>query len=270
MRALAVRIAGVQQHHKGLSDLLQFPDHPFLCFFVILPWNIRHRTVRGNDNAHSRVIGNHLLRADLCRLCHGDLVIVPGRHHHAGRQILKLPHSAGHHISHTVNKPNGEADAFLQLYLHSFLRYKLRFGGHNGTSRTALGQFILCPVASIYVVDMGDHLRFHKTLDKGGLPCSDRSHHADIHTVLRPCRHVLIDTCGSIHSTFLRCCFYCITMWSCRSICKISVPFFRMQLNISVCFWGQTVERRRQGTARRNGAAVWKDHYVRRQRFGII
>ena len=83
--ALALRLRRVQQHDKRLADGLQFPDDALLGWLVVLPRDVCHRTIGGDDHPYGGVIGDDLPRADLRGLGHGDLVVKPGRHHHTGR-----------------------------------------------------------------------------------------------------------------------------------------------------------------------------------------
>ncbi len=218
--SLPFRLGGVQQHHKGLADLLQFTDHAGLGLLIILTGDIGHRAVCGHHDPHGGVIRNDLSGADLRGLRHGYFIIVPRGHDHTGRQILELAYRAGNHIAYAVNEPHREADTLVKVYLHRFLRYEFWLGGHDGTSGAALGQFVLGPVTAVHVADMRDHLCLHKALDKGGLSSPDRAYHANIDAVLSPRCHILINACGLIHGIFLRCCFYFISMWSCLSVCK--------------------------------------------------
>ena len=176
--------------------------------------------VGGDDDAHGGMIGDDLPRADLRSFRHGDLVVVPRRHHHTRRQILKLSHRAGHHVPHAVDHPHGKADAFVKMYLYRFFWNEFWLRRHDGAPRSALGQLVGGSVPAVHVVNMGDHLRFHKPLDKGRFSGSDRPYNADINAVLGSCRHVLIDACGLIHSTALRCWFYFMSMWPCPVLCK--------------------------------------------------
>ena len=197
-------IGGVQQHQKRLTDLLQFPDDTFLRLQIVLPGNVCDGTVGGDDDAHGGVVGDDLTGADLRRLGHGDLVVVPRGHHHAGRQIFELAHGAGHHVAHAVDEPHGEGHVILQSDADSLLRHELWLRGHDGAAGAALRQFILRPVAAVRIVDVGQDLRLHEALDEGGFTRPHRAYHPDIDTAARAGRHILIDGCGSIHNAFLR------------------------------------------------------------------
>ena len=199
----ALGLGGVQQHHKGLAKLLQLPDHPLLGLQIVLPGDLRDAAVGGDHDAHGGVVADDLPGAQLRRLGHGDLVVVPGGHHHPGRQVLILAHSAGHHIPHAVDEPHGERDPLLHADLHRLLRHELGFGGHDGAAGAALGQLIPGPVPAVAVLDIGQHLGLHKALDEGGFSGAHRPHHADVNAAAGPGRHILINGCGLIHGPFL-------------------------------------------------------------------
>ena len=196
-------LGGIQQHHKGFSQLLQLPNHPLLGLQIILPWDLRDAAVGCDHNAHGGVVADDLPGAKLRRLSHGDLVVKPGGHDHPGRQILILSHSAGHHVAYAVNKPHGERDPLLHADLHRLLRNKFGFRRHDGAAGAALRQFIPRPVPAVAIVDIGQHLGLHKPFDKGGFSGAYRTHHADIDTAAGAGRHILINGCGLIHGPFL-------------------------------------------------------------------
>ena len=212
-RPRAARLRGVQHHDEGLADLLQLADDALLGLLIVRARDLRDAPVRRHDDADGRVVGDDLARADLRRLGHGDLVVEPRRHDHARREILKLPHRAGHHIAHAVDQPHGKRRAAVQTDLDGLFGDELRLGGHDGAARAALRQLILRAVAAVGIFDMRDDLRLHETLDKRGFSCPNRTDNADIHAASCPGGHVLINGCGSIHSALLpRCCSQCMRM----------------------------------------------------------
>ena len=191
-------IGGIQQDDEGLPQLLQLPDHPLLRLQVVLPGDIRDGAVGGDDDADGGVLGDHLSGADLRRLGHGDLVVVPGSGDHPGGVVLHLSDGALHHVAHAVDQPHGKARPVRQLDLGGLLRDELGFGGHDGPAGAALGQLIPGPFLSVDVVDVGDHLGLHEPLDEGGLPGAHGAHHADVDIPSGAGGDILIDT--GIHS----------------------------------------------------------------------
>ena len=195
---VAPGVCGVQQDDEGLPQLLQLPDHPLLRFQVVLPGDVGDGAVGSDDNADGGVLGDHLPGADLRRLGHGDLMVVPGGGDHPGGVVLHLADGALHHVSHTVDQPHGKARPVRQLDLGSLLRDELGLGGHDGPARAALGQLIPGPLLAVDVVDVGDHLGLHEPLDEGGLPGAHGAHHADVDIPSGAGGDILIDT--GIHS----------------------------------------------------------------------
>lgn len=195
---------GVHQHHKGLPQLLQFPDDPLLRLQIVAAGNVRDAAVGGDHDAHGGVVADDLPGPQLRRLRHGDLMVIPRGHDHPGRQILELPHGTGNHVPHAVDEPHGEGGAVRQTHLCGLLRYELWLGGHNGAAGAALGQLVSGPLPSVVVFNIGQHLRLHKPFDEGGFSCADRPHHADIDAAAGTGCHILIHGCGTIHMLLLR------------------------------------------------------------------
>ena len=189
-------LRGIQQHHKGPADLLQLADHALLRLQIVLPWDICDGAVCGDDHAHGRMVGDDLTGADLRGLGHGDLVVEPRRHDHAGRQVLELAHSPGDHVPHAVDEPHGKGRISLQLDADGLLRHEFRLRRHDGAAGAALGQLILRPVAAVGIVDVGQDLGLHEALDERGFARAYRADNADIDTAARAGRHILIDGCG--------------------------------------------------------------------------
>ena len=122
----------VQHHHKWLIDGLQFPHHPGLGFLVLRPGDLRNAAVGGDHQPYGGMLIDDLAGTHLRRHVEGDLLIVPGGHHHAGLLVFNVAQRTGHNIPHTVDHPHPQADVPLQRDADRFLRNEFRFGGHNG------------------------------------------------------------------------------------------------------------------------------------------
>ena len=198
LRPVAFGVHGVQQDDEGLSQLLELPDHPLLCLQVVLPGNVGDGAVGGDDNPDGGVLRDHLPGADLRRLRHGNLMIVPGSGHHPGCVVLKLADGPPYHVAYAVDEPHGEGRAVGQLHLGRLLRDELGLRRHDGPAGTALGQLIPGPLLAVYIFNVGNYLGFHEALDEGGLAGPHRAHHADVDIPRRAGGDILID--GRIHS----------------------------------------------------------------------
>ena len=195
---VAPGVGGVQQNDEGLSQLLQLPDHPLLRLQVVLPGDVGDGAVGGDDDADGGVLSDDLPGADLRRLGHGDLVVVPGGSDHPGGVVLHLADGSLHHVAHAVDKPHGAVSPVRQLDLGGLLRDELGLGGHDGPAGAALGQLIPGPLLPVHVIDVGDHLGLHEPFDERGLPGAHGAHHTDINIPSGAGGDILIDT--GIHS----------------------------------------------------------------------
>ena len=150
------------------------------------------------------MLRDDLAGADLRRLRHGDLSVIPRGCHHAGCVVLKLPDGAPHHVPYTVDEPHGKGAAIFQPDLGSFLRDKLRLCRHDGTAAAALGQFVPRPFAAIYIFNIRNDLRLHETLDKSGLSGAHRAYYAYVNIPRGSSGDILIN--GIHHDPVLFCC----------------------------------------------------------------
>ena len=131
--------------------------------------------------------------ADLGGLGHGDLVVHPGGHDHPGRAVLKLAHGPLDHVAHAVDETHREGGPAVQGDIHRFLGNELGLRRHDGPAAAGLGQLVDGPFPAVDVVDVGDDARLHEALDKGGLPCSDRTKHPYEQGAAGPCGNILIE-----------------------------------------------------------------------------
>ena len=162
-----MRIRTVYDYGKGLSDPLQFHNHPRFCRNVFFTLNSADAAVRGNDDANRRVFGNYLVRSDFRRFRHTDLIFKPWRCNETFLSVLKLSRCAFHHISDAIHKTDGNVISSVKRERYGFLRHKFRLRGHDRLSGAALRQLILGPLPGIFIIHARDHHGLHKTLDKG-------------------------------------------------------------------------------------------------------
>ena len=131
--------------------------------------------------------------ANLRRLGHGDLVVEPRCHDHAGRQIFKLSHGAGNQVPYAVHQPDAELCSTGQFDMGGLLGYEFRLGSHDGAARAALWQLVGGSIPAKAIFHPGQHLGLHETLDKGRLAGAHRPHYADIDVAVRSLGYALIN-----------------------------------------------------------------------------
>ena len=81
---IAIGHARVDDDHKGLAQRVQFPHNALFGFRVGRARHFCDGTVGGHDHAQRRVLSDDFARAQFRGLLKGDVVIEPGRAHHAG------------------------------------------------------------------------------------------------------------------------------------------------------------------------------------------
>ena len=187
-----LRPGGIQHQDEGLAQGLQLPHGALLRGDVSLSGDLRDAAVGGHDDADGGVLRDHLPRAGLRRLRHGDLVVEPVGGHHPGRALLLRSGGPFHQISHAVDETDGEPGP-ARGDLHRLLRHEFRFAGHDRPTGAALGQLVSGPLPAVHVLDAGEHQGLHEALDEGGFAGAHRPHHADIDVAARANGYVLIN-----------------------------------------------------------------------------
>ena len=190
---LRIRIGGIKKDQKRLSKLFQFCDDPIFCLQIILSRNIAYRTVGGDYNTDRRMLGNYLSGAQLRCLAHGDIMVDPGSCYHSRLVVLRLSGGSRDQITNTVDQANRKGGAIIHINSNSLFRHKFGFRCHNGSSGTALGQFIPGPFPPIDIFDVWDHQRFHETLDKSGLSRADRADHTNVYVTIGTLGNIIIN-----------------------------------------------------------------------------
>ena len=108
-------------------------------------------------------------------------MICPGGADHTGGAVLIRADSTGDHVANGINHAHPHTGFSIRGDLYGLLRHKFRLTGHNGFAGAALGQFIFCPLFSVWICDSRDHQRFHDPLYQGGFSGTHRPYHTDIH-----------------------------------------------------------------------------------------
>ena len=166
LRALAVRLLGIDEHDKRLSGGLHVGDGALLGVDIILARDVGDGAVSRHDDADGAVILHDLLCAKLRGLRHGDLCFKPRRRHHARRAVLVRADGARDHIADRVDQPDRETALSVRADLDGLLGYEFRLRRHNGLAGAALRQLILGAFTPIDVFYVGQDELLHKPLDK--------------------------------------------------------------------------------------------------------
>ena len=124
-------------------------------------------------------------------------MVEPRRSDKTLRAVLKLPGGAVHHVADAVYQPHRELRAVTQRDVHRVFRDELRLGGHYRPSGAALRQLIAGTLLHVGVVNPRDHKRFHKALDKCGLPGTHRPHNTKHESAVGTRRYIAVDICIS-------------------------------------------------------------------------
>ena len=187
-------LPAIDHHQEGLARGLHITDGPMLRLYIILPGDVRNGAVGGDHQAQGGMALHDLFGAQLRRLGHGDLLVIPGGGDHPGLALLLRPHGPGDHVAHGVDHADAQAGHIVRGDLHRLLRHKLRLGGHNGLSGAALGKLISRPLRPEGVLEPGDHQCLHDPLDQGGFSRPHRPHHADIDVPAGPGGDLCVNT----------------------------------------------------------------------------
>ena len=197
-----LRVRGVEQHHKGLFQRLQFPDDALLGVQIGGTGNIGDAAVGEHDHADGGVLADDLAGADLRGLFKGDVVVEPGRAHHARLPVLVKAQYAVDEVAHAIHQPHAERGLVAQLYFHSLVGHEFRLRGHDRPARAALGQFVLRPLAAMLAGQVRKHKQLHEALDERRLAGAHGADDAQVDISLASTGDVPIQ-CALIHGTRL-------------------------------------------------------------------
>ena len=197
----AVGFDCIDQHNKGLFQLLQFLNDPFFTGSIFLPWQVGNAAVCGDDQPNGCMFCNDFLRADFCRHAERNFFLKPRRFHHAGHIVFNVSQCTWQDVTHTIHHPNAEVGMFTNGDFRCFFRNKFRFCGHNGFSGSRLRQFIDCSQAFGFFWNIGNDQLFHELFNQRRFSGSDRADNADINITASTFGDVLVNIfCHSVAS----------------------------------------------------------------------
>ena len=110
---ISVRLGAVEQNQIGLANVIQLRDDAPFRLHIILPGQLRHRAVGGDDDAHRGMFPDDPPGAGLGGLLKGHRFVKPGAFHQPGRTVLLAAQRPADQIPHTVHQPGAEAAAAL-------------------------------------------------------------------------------------------------------------------------------------------------------------
>ena len=244
-------VGAVEHHDEGLAQRLQLAHGALLRRFVGLAGQLYDAAVGGHNHADGGVLRDHLARAHLGGLLEGNVVLKPGRAHHALVFALLGPQRAGHQVAHAVHQPHAGAGRVLQPQLHRLVGHELRLGRHHGLARAALGQFIPGALAAVFILHVRQHHQLHEPLDEARLARADRADDADVDVAVTSARDIPVDRI-LIHGTRLPMLLHINLMTPVPRLCSrahLHFPAERSIIIASNCIGG-THEGKRQTQGR--------------------
>ena len=150
------RSGAVEHDHERLVYCGHFGGDAFFGFDIAFTRNLAEGTVGGDEKSYRRMLGYDLLRAQLSRFFKRHCRFRPGSHHHPRLTVLVMTQCGGDDIAHAVDHAQVKAGAFVDVYMHRFLGYELRFGRHDRFTRCGLRHFVARAVLhelALYVRD---------------------------------------------------------------------------------------------------------------------
>ena len=189
---LAIGHARVDDDHKGLAQRVQFPHNALFSFRVGRARHFCDGTVGGHDHAQRRVLSDDFARAQFRGLLKGNVVIEPGRAHHAGVLAFVQAQHAADQVAYAVYQAHFDGRLIAQGDFRRLVGHKFGLRRHDGASRAAHGQFIDCAFAAVFALHVREHEQLHKTLDKGGFSGAHGPDYADVYVAVAPKRDIAI------------------------------------------------------------------------------
>ena len=139
------------------------------------------------------MISDNFFRANFRRFCKRNLFFGPRRVHHALSAFFRISQGAGHHISHTVDKPDVESCPGSRVYSNRFRRYELWFCCGYGLPFAALGKFVSNSGFLIRTRHIRKYQHIHKSSDESRFSRADGTDDTHIYVSSCPLRDILID-----------------------------------------------------------------------------
>ena len=110
---IGVRLGAVEQDQIGLANVVQLRDDAPLRLHIILPGQLRHRAIGGDDDAHRGMLPDDPPGAGLSGLLKGNRLIEPGAFHQPGGAVFLAAQCPTDQIPHTIHQPGAETAAAL-------------------------------------------------------------------------------------------------------------------------------------------------------------
>ncbi len=124
------------------------------------------------------MVAYDLVRADLGRFGHSDLMVKPRRCNKSLASVLKAARRTVYHVAHAVDHAHGAHSIVAKAYLNSVLGYEFGFGGHDSPARSALRQLVTCALPGVFILNVRNDQGVHKALYK----CRFARSHGAYHT----------------------------------------------------------------------------------------
>ena len=178
-RLRCIRMGGVEQNHKGLSQFFQLVNDPFFRWNVIFAWYLADGSISRDDDADGRVVADDFPGSRLRRKVKGNLLLEPRAFHHSGLVVFLVAHRPFDHVPHAVDKPHPALSAAFQFQRHRFFRDEFRLGRHDGPPSGRLRQFVSCPLACRLGFDDRQHQLFHELFYQRAFSGPHRADHTN-------------------------------------------------------------------------------------------
>ena len=149
------------------------------------------------------MFGDDLFRSELRCFVKGYIIIEPWSANHPRLLILRISECARYHIAHAVHHAHAHRDIVIaDIKLDSFIRNEFRLGRHDRPPCSALGQFVYNAFACIFVSDLRQNHKIHKSLNKGRFARAHGADNTDIDVTSGTLFNIPVNTC--IRHTNLR------------------------------------------------------------------
>ena len=102
-------------------------------------------------------------RAQLRRLLKRDVMVEPGRAHHARRAVLHVADGPRHEIANAVHQAHVAELPLRKLDADGLVGDKARLRRHDRTAGAALRQLVGHAGTDVFIFDVGQHEQVQKT-----------------------------------------------------------------------------------------------------------